>query len=613
MAGELSRVFRILRSQATRVQNALIIRSSVFAILLASAEHRQKLNAYKVASISARRTLAAEPRNREAWTQLGDALRSLSRPGEAVKCYERALMLAPEDRRLWQKRAIAMQAAGKKVRLPDCVTNPRTAQSWIMRAGAFAAQKRFSEAAEACDKALALEPAHYQAMRMGIRFRIRACDWRKREHDKRLVTNSLREGLVLVAPLTHRRLSDSEAESLVVGRQSAPPPDPAALWKGTPYNHERIRLAYVCAEFREHAISFALAGLFEHHDRKRFELYAISLGRDDGSNMRRRIEASFDQFIDAHDMNDAEVAQLIKNAEVDIAADLSSFIGEGRLGIFSRRPAPIQVNYLAYPGTIGAPYFDYIIGDQTVIPGHNRVHYAEQVVYLPHTYQPTDNRHPVSDNLPSRSAAGLPETGFVFACFNRETKFSPEVFAVWMRILLAVDGSVLWLYSLDRQVAEGLRQEAQSHGVAPERLIFAHPLRRDLHLARIQLADLFLDTLPYNAHATACDALWAGLPLLTCLGDAFPGRVAASGLYAVELPELVTASLAEYEKLAIELAQDTTRLTAIRGKLSRNRFTKPLFDTPRYTRNLESAYITMWERQRNGLPPASFCVSDGVH
>jgi predicted O-linked N-acetylglucosamine transferase (SPINDLY family) len=231
-------------------------------------------------------------------------------------------------------------------------------------------------------------------------------------------------------------------------------------------------------------------------------------------------------------------------------------------------------------------------------------------VYLPHTYQPTDNAQSISSDVPSRSEAGLPGTGFIFACFNQETKFSPEVFGVWMRVLLAVDKSVLWMLSLSQQSAENLRREAVSCGVAPERLIFARPVPRDKHLARIRLADLFLDTLPYNAHATACDALWAGLPVLTCLGMAFPGRVAASGLYAMGLPELVAASLPEYEKLAITLAHDREQLAVIREKLAINRIAEPLFDTARYTRNLESAYTIMWERQQKGMPPADFSVTD---
>ncbi len=609
----ITRVIRSIRSASLRAENALIKRGFVFAALLASAEHRQKLKHYETASTEARRVLAAEPLNREAWSNLGDSLRGLNRYQKAVECYERAIALAPEDKLLWHKRAATIRALGKKVRLPDTVVNPRDVDSWLLLAGSFAMRGLFSDAAHASDRALELDPTHFPAMRLGIRSRLKACDWRKRDDDKLRIANALKEkGRITIPPLTHRRISDSEEESLVLALLAAPKAQLEAIWKGECYCHDKIRLAYICAEFREHAIAFALIGVFEHHDSTRFELVAISLGLTDNSGMRRRIEASFDHFIDAQEMNDAEIAQLIKAMEIDILVDLSGYAGEGRLEIFSHRPAPVQVNYLGYPGTSGAPYMDYIIGDHTIIPVENRIHYTEQVAYLPHTYQPTDNTQPISNDTPSRREEGLPEIGFVFACFNQEVKFGPEVFGVWMRILLAVDKSVLWTLSLNRQSAENLRREAVSRGVAPERLIFARPVQRDKHLARIRLADLFLDTLPYNAHATACDALWGGLPVLTCLGTAFPGRVAASGLYAMGLPELVTTSLSDYEKLAITLAHDRKQLEAIREKLMRNRVTEPLFDTARYTRNLEMAFTVMFTRQQAGAPPASFSVTDSI-
>jgi predicted O-linked N-acetylglucosamine transferase (SPINDLY family) len=608
----LEGAYHNLRSYLRRAQHGLINRSAFFAFLLASAEHRKKLARNKAASIEARRKLAAEPHNREALTRLGDALRGMDRHREAVTCYEQALMLAPENKLLWQKRAAAIQSRGEMVRLPDRAINPPDANSWVLRAGALAAQKRFMEAAEACDRALELDPQHFQAIRIGIRSRIRACDWQKREDDRRQISKSLKECRLPVRPLTHRRLSDSEEESLCLARLEAPAPSPNPLWRGEIFRHEKIRLAYVCAEFYEHALAFAIAGMFEHHDKARFELFAVSTGKPDTSEIRRRIESAFDHFMDVGKMTDIEIARTIRSMDIDIAIDLSSFAGEGRLGIFSHRPAPIQVNYLGYPGTLGSAYFDYIIADPIVIPSGNLVHYAERAAWLPHSYQPTDNRQPIPDNPPSRSEAGLPESGMVFACFNQEAKFSPQIFSVWMNILRAIEGSVLWLLSLNRQAAENLRREASSRGISPERIVFARPLPRDKHLARIPVADLFLDTLPYNAHATSCDALWAGLPVLTCIGQTFAGRVAASGLHALGLTELVTDSLPEYEKLAIALAQDPARLAAIREKLKRNRFTEPLFDTPRYTRNLESAYIGMYQRQRHGLPPESFTVIDGA-
>jgi predicted O-linked N-acetylglucosamine transferase (SPINDLY family) len=337
-------------------------------------------------------------------------------------------------------------------------------------------------------------------------------------------------------------------------------------------------------------------------------LTAISLGPNDNSEMRRRIEGMMDRFLEAQTMQDADVATAIRKWEIDIAVDLNGISGDRRSGILARRPAPVQVNYLGYPGTMGMPFMDYILADRTIIPDENRGSYVEQVVYLPHTYLPTDLKRVVGET-PSRVEAGLPQTGFVFACFNQSYKISPEIFDVWMRLLLAVDGSVLWLQGDNSSAISNLGREARASGVAPERLIFKRrlPLAKD-YLARLRLADLFLDTIPYNAHATATDALCLGVPLVTCMGRAFPGRVAASVLYAAGLPELVTQSLPQYEELARSLATDRERLAAIKAKLRRNQLTEPLFDTKRFTRDLEAAYTAMWERQQAGKPPAHFAV-----
>jgi len=260
---------------------------------------------------------------------------------------------------------------------------------------------------------------------------------------------------------------------------------------------------------------------------------------------------------------------------------------------------------------MATPFIDYIIADRTIIPDENCAYYTEQVAHLPHTYMPTDRTRPIAANTPSRTKAGLPPSGFVFACHNHEHKIGPEIFAIWMRLLQEIDGSVLWLKSLNPLAVSNLRREARARGVAPDRLIFSpHLQRAEDHLARLGLADLFLDTLPYNAHATACDALWVGLPVVTCLGKSFAGRVGASLLRAISLPELIAESLSDYETLALTLARDPERLAGVRAKLLRNRDTEPLFDTARFTRNLERAYTIMWERQQAGLPPKGFVVQE---
>jgi predicted O-linked N-acetylglucosamine transferase (SPINDLY family) len=300
---------------------------------------------------------------------------------------------------------------------------------------------------------------------------------------------------------------------------------------------------------------------------------------------------------------------MMREMEVDIAIDLNGHAGAGRTGLLALRPAPVQVNYLGNAGTMGAPFLDYIIADRTVIPSDRSRYYTEKVVYLPHSYQCNDDRRHVRQLGPSRVDLELPEKGFVYCCFNNSYKIAPPIFDVWMRLLRACPGSVLWLLGDNPRARHNLRCEAVARGVAPERLVFALRVPLEDHLARHRWADLFLDTLPVNAHATTNDALWAGLPVLTCMGNSFAGRVAASVINAIGLPELVTSSLAEYEELALALARDPERLAAIRAKLVRNRDTEPLFDIPRFTRDLEAAYMTMWERTRRGEPPASFSVA----
>jgi predicted O-linked N-acetylglucosamine transferase (SPINDLY family) len=360
-------------------------------------------------------------------------------------------------------------------------------------------------------------------------------------------------------------------------------------------------------------VGATIVGPLEHHDKQRFEVTAISIGLDDRSPVRRRIESAVDRFIDASAMSDLAVAKLLRDLEIDIAVDLNGLTGLFRTRIFAHRVAPLQVNYLGYPGTMAAPFIDYIIADKVVIPEENRAFYSEQIAFMPHTYLPCGGRRPISESATSRKEQGLPEKGFVFTCFNSMHKLLPDLFAVWMRILHAVEGSVLWLPGQSSTVAANLRHEAMAQGIAPQRLIFARFEKKvEDHLARQRLADLFLDTFPYNAHSTAADALWAGLPLLTCRGNAFQARVAASLLETLGLPELVTSSLAEYEARAITLARDPQALPTLREKLARNRDAGPLFDTPRFTRDLEAVYARMWERQQSGQPPEGFSIPTGA-
>ncbi len=371
---------------------------------------------------------------------------------------------------------------------------------------------------------------------------------------------------------------------------------------------DKIRVAYLSADFHEHATTHLMAGLFEHHDADRFEITAISFGPDRRDDMRRRLSKAFGRFIDVRGKSDREVALLLREMEIDIAVDLKGYTQGSRPGILAQRPAPVQINYLGMPATMGTSCMDYIIADAWVIPPEDHLHYAERILYLPDSYQATDDSRNIDAHAPSRADLSLPEEDFVFCCFNNNYKITPDLFTLWMRLLHQVSGSVLWLLEDNPVATRNLRAEARRRGIAPERLVFAPRVAAGAHLARHRCADLCLDTLPYNAHTTASDALWAGLPVLTCAGTTFAGRVAASLLSAAGLPELITRDLDHYAALALELARNPARLRDIRARLAHNRDTCPLFATDRFRRHLESAYTILWERGRRQEPPAAFSV-----
>lgn len=374
----------------------------------------------------------------------------------------------------------------------------------------------------------------------------------------------------------------------------------------------RIHVGYVSGDFHDHATSHLIAQMLEMHDKSRFELTAISLGPERNDAVRKRVSAAFDRFIDVRFQSDRAVAERCRELGIDIAIDLKGYTQDSRPGIFAERCAPIQVSYLGYPGTMGASFIDYIVADSIVIPPDDVQYYSEKVIWLPHSYQANDRKRVIASTVYQRQALGLPEKGFIFCCFNNSYKIQPETFDVWMRILQQVSGSVLWLLAIHPVASENLRKEAIARGVDPNRLIFAQRMKLPEHLARHRVADLFIDTWPYNAHTTASDALWAGLPVLTLAGRSFASRVGASLLNAVGLPELVTHRVEDYESLAIALANDSGRLAGIRHKLELNRLREPLFDCARFTRHLESAYEQIVQRYRDGLAPDHLRVNE-VH
>ena len=611
----LWRLYRRAMRQFERWQRTLADSELALALLPVSSEKRAAFRQHGRARAEAERLLALDPNDSAAWSQLGDALAGLKRHEKAIACYDKVLAAAPYNTVVWKRRAAALAAVGPNGggAEDEVPTVPQDAGAWGVRAGRLLSMKRFAEAIEASDRALALDPQNIAAERVGIRARLFACDWSRRGQDQRTISDGLSIGKRFITPFFHRAISGSEAEHLTLARlwlrgQRRPT---ELLWDGQPYRHGKMHIAYMSTDFRDHVVSDVIVGCLEQHDRTSLEMTAISLGPNDGSAMRTRIAAAFDRFVDGRSMSDEQAARCIRELEIDVLIDLNGSSGENRQEILLHRPAPVQVSYLGYPGTTGLPSVDYIIADRVVIPEEHRRYYIEQVVDLPHSFMPNDRTRPIAPRIPNRLEAGLPETGFVFACHNHEHKLTPEIFDVWMRLLLAIEGSVIWLKALNPTAVINLRREARARGVAPERLWFAsHVPHSADHLARLRCADLFLDTLPYNAHATACDALWAGLPVVTCLGTSFPGRVGASLLYAIGLPELITSSLAEYEALALALAREPARLGALRATLARHRETQPLFDTARLTRNLEAAYRLMWERREAGLPPAGFSVEE---
>ena len=366
---------------------------------------------------------------------------------------------------------------------------------------------------------------------------------------------------------------------------------------------EKLKVGYFSSDFHEHPVGRLIAELIEIHDRSRFEVVAFSFGDRTDDPLQQRLTRAFDRFLDVRDKSNLEIASLARSLNVDIAVDLGGHTRGNRAGAFALRAAPVQLHYLGYLGTLGASYMDYIVADRTVVTPAAEAYFSEKIIYLPDSHQANDRTRRIADKVFTREELGLPPTGFVFCCFNTSYKFVPATFAGWMNILKAVPGSVLFLYAQYEAGANHLREQALRHGLDPRRLVFGERLALPEYLARYRTADLFLDTLPYNAGTTASDALWAGLPVLTLSGEAYVSRTAASLLTAIGAPELIASTQQEYERLAIELATDPQRLARIRTKLENNRLTSPLFDTPRFVRNLEAAYIAVHDRYLAGLPP----------
>lgn len=565
--------------------------------------------------------LALRPDFPMALSNRGNALLDLKQPRAALTSFERALQLIPQDGEALFGRASARLQLQEK--LDEAIVDfDRAAERGIERpetlvgkAAALAMLRRHRAAAACLSELLTLAPHRDYARGSWLHSRLQVCDWEGLPAEVQELTELVRQGRRATHPQSLLSLTDSPELQLACSRvfvadkfppQAAPMVSTVRQRDG---GQERIRVAYLSADFRDHPVSYLLVGALERHDRGRFEVIGISLRRSEGRPFEGRVRAAFDRFIEVTDRSDLEVAQLLRELQVDIAVDLMGLTEGLRLGILAHRAAPVQVTYLGYAGTLGgAPYVDYLLADAVVIPPGQEWGYGEQVVRLPHCYLPNDDRRE-RGVTPSRTQAGLPDRGFVFCAFTSSYKINALVFASWMRLLREVPGSVLWLREMGADAQLSLCREAQRQGVAAERLIYApHVASMAEHLGRHALADLYLDTFPYNAHSTACDALWAAVPVLTCAGRSFASRVAASALKAVGLPELITSNLREYEGKALELAHDPQKLQALRDRLMENRSREPLFDTARFTRHLETAYEEMHRRAVRGEAPRSFTV-----
>ena len=537
---------------------------------------------YKDALVSYERALALEPNNPELLTNTGAVLSNLGQHTEAVRFYTKALNVSPE----YFEALEAMMYA-------------------------LCALKQYSKALGCAEKALQINPSHPFLYGFTAHLRSLICHWRSFHEDASVIANRVHAGQKVILPFQALCMFDDPglqqqcaqifANGQSVEKQIEPQfaPQPA---------NKKIRIGYFSADFGYHPVSFLIAEVFELHDRERFEVIGFSVGPNTGDPMRKRIEKAFDEFHDVFHLRDDEIAKISRDLKIDIAIDLTGYTQDSRTSIFARHAAPVQVNYLGYPGTLGTPYIDYIVADSILIPETEQQFYSEKIAYLPHSYQPNDRHRKISDEAISRSMHGLGEDDFIFCCFNNNFKITPRIFALWMEILKKVDRSVLWLLEDSADASNNLRKAAIAHGISAERLVFAPRAPMDKHIARMRLANLFLDTAPYNAHTTASDALWAGLPVLTCTGKSFASRVAASLLNAVGLPELAVNSNADYVETAVSLSTDSSRLSAIRSQLESSRDQNPLFDTVLFVAGLEKAFVKMHALSKVGEPAATFYV-----
>ncbi len=569
-----------------------------------------KLKRHNEAIMHYDKALSLKPNYHEAWINKGNVLNELKRYDEALEHYDKSFSLKPDYAEGWSNKGVTLHELKRYDEAVAHYNNalnlkPDFADGWYNKGNVLSEVKRYDEAIAHYEKALSLKPDMDWVCGNLLHIKMQICDWSGFMEALESISKKVFINQKVVQPFTLLALNDDaqlhkkSAEIYVQDRYPYNPILGPILKRSS---SQKIRVGYFSADFRNHPVSFLTAELYELHDKNKFELIAFSFGVDDKSEMRSRLSKTFDQFIEASGISELEIAKLARDLQIDIAVDLGGHTQDSRTGIFSYRAAPIQISYIGYLGTMGAEYYDYLLADKTIIPNKSQKFYSEKITYLPN-YQANDRKRIISERQFTRKELGLPEASFVFCCFNNSYKIVPPTFDGWMRILNGVDGSVLFLYTDNELSKANLIKEAGLRGIDSARLIFGDRLPTEEYLARYRVCDLFLDTFPYNAGTTASDALWAGLPVLTLAGQSFASRVAASVLNAIGFPELVTTSQDEYEALAIELAKNPQKLADIKLRLARNRLTTPLFNTPLFTKNLEAAYIQMYERYQAGLEP----------
>jgi protein O-GlcNAc transferase len=545
--------------------------------------------------------LQLNPQLDELYILRASALCELNAFTEAIDTADRLLALQPDFFEAHLSKANTLTAARLYAKACDAydqalALQPGHAMAWFLRGSALERAKRYTEAIQSFAQAQALDPQLPYISGTLLHAKMLCCDWQDLHSLYLSVKTQVAQHQAAIYPFGYQAICDDEASlhacALNVTQDKYPVQSSAYVHPAWP-PHTKIRLGYLCGEFREQATSILMTEVWERHDKTQFETFAFDNGLDDHSPRRARILQAFDHVIDIRSLPDREAAELIHAHQVDILVNLNGFFGNERNKVFSMRPSPVQVNYLGFPGTLGAPYIDYLIADETVIPPTSQPHYTEKVVYLPGCYQPNDAQRDISNRPFTRQELGLPAVGFVFCCFNNNYKITPATFDVWMRILQQVPGSVLWLLQDTAEAASNLQREAFQRGVDPQRLVFADRMPNADHLARHTMADLFLDTWPYNAHTTASDALWAGLPLLTLQCNTFPGRVASSLLRNLQLPELITEDVPAYEAMALRLATDPDLLSVLRSRLNAVKHDSTPFKPAQHTKELEALFLDM--------------------